>query len=368
MANRAGILALEQAVGEAVLGQGAVIRLVLVALLADGHVLLESLPGLAKTRTVKALAAHLAADMSRIQFTPDLLPSDITGADVLQQDAEGRHQVRFQAGPLFGNLVLADEINRAPAKVQSALLEAMEERQITVGGVTRRMPPLFMVLATQNPIEQEGTYPLPEAQMDRFLMKISLDYPGPEDEVAMLALLRGAGRDAAAGSSRIAGNGEAGAEGNAAADANAAGSVIAAANGNGNGNGNAVGNGKADATVRMTQEDLFACRAAAAAVFVAPAVDRYVVDLVNATRHPADADLARWIQIGASPRGAIALDRAARAHAWLSGAEFSSPDDVRAVAHAVLRHRLHLSYDAVAEDVTAGQVIDRLLDVVAVPA
>jgi len=360
MANRAGILALEQAVGAAVLGQAAVIRLILVALLADGHVLLESLPGLAKTRTVKALAAHLAADMSRIQFTPDLLPSDITGADVLQQDAEGRHQVRFQAGPLFGNLVLADEINRAPAKVQSALLEAMEERQITVGGVTRPMPRLFMVLATQNPIEQEGTYPLPEAQMDRFLMKIGLDYPGPEDEVAMLALLRGAGRDAAAGSTQEAGNGEASAEGNTTDDGNAA--------ANGNGNGNADVNGNAAATVRMTQEDLFSCRAAAAAVFVAPAVDRYVVDLVNATRHPADADLARWIQIGASPRGAIALDRAARAHAWLSGAEFSSPDDVRAVAHAVLRHRLHLSYDAVAEDVTAGQVIDRLLDVVAVPA
>jgi len=340
MANRASILALEQAVGEAVLGQAAVIRLVLVALLADGHVLLESLPGLAKTRTVKALAAHLAADMSRIQFTPDLLPSDITGADVLQQDAEGRHQVRFQAGPLFGNLVLADEINRAPAKVQSALLEAMEERQITVGGVTRPMPPLFMVLATQNPIEQEGTYPLPEAQMDRFLMKISLDYPGPEDEIAMLALLRGT----------------------ATADRGPS-HVDADTNSEANANANASGN----APVRMPQEDLFACRAAAAAVFVAPAVDRYIVDLVNATRHPLDPDLARWIQVGASPRGAIALDRAARAHAWLSGAEFSSPDDVRAVAHAVLRHRLHLSYDAVAEDVTAEQVIDRLLDAVAVP-
>ncbi|WP_233236848.1 MoxR family ATPase [Bordetella sp. LUAb4] len=337
MANRASILALEQAVSETVLGQAAVIRLVLVALLADGHVLLESLPGLAKTRTVKALAAHLAADMSRIQFTPDLLPSDITGADVLQQDAEGRHQVRFQAGPLFGNLVLADEINRAPAKVQSALLEAMEERQITVGGVTRPMPPLFMVLATQNPIEQEGTYPLPEAQMDRFLMKISLDYPAPEDEIAMLALLRG---------TTAADKGASNADTSANSDANA----------------------DADVPVRMTQEDLFACRAAAATVFVAPAVDRYTVDLVNATRHPVDPDLARWIQIGASPRGAIALDRAARAHAWLSGAEFSSPDDVRAVAHAVLRHRLHLSYDAVAEDVTAAQVIDRLLDVVAVPA
>ncbi|CAM3677461.1 AAA family ATPase [Bordetella tumulicola] len=322
MANRDGILALEQAVGAAVLGQSEVIHHVLVALLADGHVLLESLPGLAKTRTVKALASHLAATMSRIQFTPDLLPSDITGAEVLQQDADGRHHIEFQQGPLFGNLVLADEINRAPAKVQSALLEAMEERQITVGGVTRPMPELFMVLATQNPIEQEGTYPLPEAQMDRFLMKIRLDYPGAEDEMAMLALLR---------------------EGSSASGADA---------------------------MRLSQEELFACRREAEALYVAPAVDRYVVDLVNATRRPADydADLGRWIQIGASPRGAISLDRAARAHAWLAGADFSSPDDVRAVAHAVLRHRLHLSYDAVADGITAEQVIDRLLDVVAVPA
>lgn len=326
MAQRDGILALEAAISQEVLGQAAVIRQMLIALVADGHVLLESLPGLAKTRMVKALAAHLAADMSRIQFTPDLLPSDITGADVLQQDAEGRNRIAFQPGPLFGNLILADEINRAPAKVQSALLEAMEERQITVGGNTRKMPALFMVLATQNPIEQEGTYPLPEAQMDRFLMKIKLDYPGAEDEMAMLALLRDPPKSGASD----------GAEGGA----------------------------------RITQEALFACRIEAAAVQVAPAVDRYTVDLVNATRRPADydADLGRWIQVGASPRGAIALDRAARAHAWLADADFSTPDDVRAVAHAVLRHRLHLSYDAVADGITPDQVIDRALDVVAVPA
>lgn len=326
MAQRDGILALEAAISQEVLGQGAVIRQMLIALVADGHVLLESLPGLAKTRMVKALASHLAADMSRIQFTPDLLPSDITGADVLQQDAEGRNRIAFQAGPLFGNLILADEINRAPAKVQSALLEAMEERQITVGSNTRKMPELFMVLATQNPIEQEGTYPLPEAQMDRFLMKIKLDYPGAEDEMAMLAMLRGATRaDGAAARTEAA---------------------------------------------RISQETLFACRAEAAAVHVAPAVDRYTVDLVNATRRPADhdADLGRWIQVGASPRGAIALDRAARVHAWMENAGFSAPDDVRAVAHAVLRHRLHLSYDAVADGITADQAIDRLLDVVAVPA
>ncbi|SIT30828.1 MoxR family ATPase [Achromobacter sp. MFA1 R4] len=319
MANRDGILALEQAVSREVLGQAPVIRKIILALLADGHVLLESLPGLAKTRSVKALAEHLAAEMRRIQFTPDLLPSDITGADVLQQDAQGRHEVAFQPGPLFGNLILADEVNRAPAKVQSALLEAMEERQITVGGETRAMPPLFMVLATQNPIEQEGTYPLPEAQMDRFLMKISFDYPAADDEAAMLALLRQP-REAKA------------------------------------------------APTRLSQEDLFACRADAAAVHVSAATDRYIVDLVNNTRRPGDPELARWIQVGASPRGAIALDRAARAHAWLSGADFSSPDDVREVAHAVLCHRLHLSYDAVADGVTPGAAIDRLLDTVAVPA
>jgi MoxR-like ATPase len=190
MSKRDDILVLEQAIRQSVLGQDDVVRQVLLALLADGHVLLESLPGLAKTRTVKALARHLAADMSRIQFTPDLLPSDITGAEVLHQEA-GRNEIRFQPGPLFGNIILADEINRAPAKVQAALLEAMEERQITVAGTTRKMPELFMVLATQNPIEQEGTYPLPEAQMDRFIMKIVLDYPDPDSESRMLKLLRG---------------------------------------------------------------------------------------------------------------------------------------------------------------------------------
>lgn len=322
MVNRDSILELERAMAQAVLGQDGVIREVLLGLLADGHVLLESLPGLAKTRTVKALAAHLAADMSRIQFTPDLLPSDITGAEVLQQDGQGNSRIQFQQGPLFGNLILADEINRAPAKVQAALLEAMEERQITVAGTTHRMPGLFMVLATQNPIEQEGTYPLPEAQMDRFIMKIVLDYPDADSEVRMLALLRGESRQDAA-----------------------------------------------PAEVRLTQETLFACRDEINRVHVSPALDRYLVDLVNATRHPAacDADLARWIQVGASPRGAIALDKVARAHAWLAGLDYASPDDVRISAKPVLRHRLHLSYDAVADGIHADQVIDKLLDAVAVP-
>jgi MoxR-like ATPase len=322
IANRDSILELERAIAQSVLGQDSVIREVLLGLLADGHVLLESLPGLAKTRTVKALAAHLAADMSRIQFTPDLLPSDITGAEVLQQDAQGNSRIQFQQGPLFGNLILADEINRAPAKVQAALLEAMEERQITVAGTTHRMPQLFMVLATQNPIEQEGTYPLPEAQMDRFVMKIVLDYPDAASEIRMLSLLRGESQQ-----------------------------------------------NRAPADARLPQETLFACRAEINQVHVSDTLDRYLVDLVNATRHPADydADLARWIQVGASPRGAIALDKVARAHAWLAGQEFTSPDDVRSAAKPVLRHRLHLSYDAVADGVTADQVIGKLLDVVAIP-
>lgn len=322
MSNRDSILELERVIARSVLGQGAVIREVLLGLLADGHLLLESLPGLAKTRTVKTLAQHLAAAMSRIQFTPDLLPSDITGAEVLQQDAQGNSRIQFQQGPLFGNLILADEINRAPAKVQAALLEAMEERQITVAGTTHRMPQLFMVLATQNPIEQEGTYPLPEAQMDRFIMKIVLDYPDADSEKQMLALLRGEARQ------------DAGQPG-----------------------------------LRLTQEALFACRAEVDKVHVSEALDQYLVDLVNATRRPAehDPDLARWVQVGASPRGAIALDKVARAHAWLSGQDFASPDDVRGVARPVLRHRLHLSYDAVADGITADQVIDKLLDTVAIP-
>nr|WP_232099709.1 MoxR family ATPase [Pseudomonas putida] len=315
---------MEASVAEKVLGQAETIRHVLLGLLANGHVLLESLPGLAKTRTVKALATHLEAQMRRIQFTPDLLPSDITGGEILQQTPEG-NKISFQPGPLFGNVILADEINRAPAKVQAALLEAMEERQITVAGQSYPMPGLFMVLATQNPIEQEGTYPLPEAQMDRFLMKLQLDYPRPEDETQVLRLVREedqASHEAAAQPARLA------------------------------------------------QQVIFDARREVAQVHVAQAIDRYLIDLVNATRHPNDydPDLARWIRIGASPRGGISLDRVSRAHAWLQGQDFVSPDNVRAVVHPVLRHRLQLSYDAVTDGVAADQVIDRLLDKVAIPA
>ncbi|CRM48563.1 MoxR domain-containing protein [Pseudomonas sp. FH4] len=316
--------ALQANIAESVLGQDQVIRQILLGLLANGHLLLESLPGLAKTRTVKALARHLDAKMSRIQFTPDLLPSDITGAEVLHQ-VDGQNQIRFQPGPLFGNLILADEINRAPAKVQAALLEAMEERQITVAGASHALPELFIVVATQNPIEQEGTYPLPEAQMDRFVMKILLDYPSADDESQVLRLLRA--EEQAVDSSVTQG-------------------------------------------FTLAQEVIFAARKEVSAVQVSPAIDRYLIDLINATRHPGDydADLARWISLGASPRGGIGLDRCARADAWLQGQAFVTPANVQAVVHPVLRHRLQLSYDAVADGVNADQVLDRLLAKVALPA
>lgn len=320
---RETILRFEASIGEAVVGQEAVVRQILIALLADGHVLLESLPGLAKTRTVKAIAKRLAATMKRIQFTPDLLPSDITGAETLLQSGT-EHTLAFQPGPIFGNLILADEINRAPAKAQSALLEAMEERQISVAGKTHPMPDLFLVMATQNPIEQEGTYPLPEAQMDRFLFKVLITYPSPQSERDMLRMLR---RES---------------------DATNAPAAIET----------------------LSQEDVFAVRRAVQQIGVAPAIDDYIVSLVNATRHGAelDADLGKWIEIGASPRGAIGLDRASRVAAWLQGRDFVTPDDVRAVIHPVLRHRLILSYDANADNISADQVIDRLVEKVAVPA
>lgn len=318
---RETILGFEAGVNEAIVGQQSVVRQILIALLADGHVLLESLPGLAKTRTVKAIATRLAATMSRIQFTPDLLPSDITGAETLLQSGAER-TLMFQPGPIFGNLILADEINRAPAKVQSALLEAMEERQVSVAGKTHRMPDLFLVMATQNPIEQEGTYPLPEAQMDRFLLKVLITYPSPQSEGKMLRLLRHESTTTTAPANVLA------------------------------------------------QEVIFAVRKAVRQITVAPAIDAYIVSIVNATRHgkTLDADLGKWIEIGASPRGAIGLDRASRVQAWLQDRTYVTPDDVRAVIHPVLRHRLILSYDANADNISADTVVDRLIEKVAVPA
>ena len=316
--------ALQASIAEAVLGQDEVIRQIIVGLLANGHLLLESLPGLAKTRTVKALARHLEAQMSRIQFTPDLLPSDITGAEVLHQ-VDGQNLIRFQPGPLFGNLILADEINRAPAKVQSALLEAMEERQVTVGGNTHRLPELFMVLATQNPIEQEGTYALPEAQMDRFVMKVLIDYVDEDTEIDILRTVR-----------RESGKGFA-------------------------------------ATVPEMESVSVACVMAARdevqQIFVSPAIERYIVNIVCATRKPHGLgdNLARWIQGGASPRGTLALERCARAHAWLAGRDYVTPDDVRAVLADCLRHRIIPSYEALAGGVTVDHMLSVIAGAIAAP-
>jgi len=327
MSPRDAIARLQQQMEAAIVGQRDVIRLMIVGLLANGHVLMESLPGLAKTRAVKILARSLDATMRRIQFTPDLLPSDITGAEVLHQDG-GKNVFKFEPGPIFGNIVLGDEINRAPAKVQAALLEAMEERQITVAGTTHPMPELFMVLATQNPIEQEGTYPLPEAQMDRFMMKILIDYPDADSECGVLRLVRGEDAGASGGQTR------------------------------------------SDAAAKIPQEAVFAARREINAIYVSEAVDRYIVDLVNATRHPEKygEPLAKWLQVGGSPRAGISLDRTARTHAWLEARDHVTPDDVRAMLHGVFRHRMILSYDANADGVRPDQVVDKLLEVVAVPA
>jgi MoxR-like ATPase len=328
LATRDALLDLRQRMGGSIVGQQQVIDRLLIGLLANGNLLLEGLPGLAKTRAVKSLAANLEADFSRIQFTPDLLPSDVTGAEVYYQSG-GSGEFRFEPGPLFANLVLADEINRAPAKVQAALLEAMEERQVSVAGTTHPLPPLFMVLATQNPVEQEGTYPLPEAQMDRFLMHVQIEYPEREDEVEIVRLVR---RETAAAGSR-----ETGSDG-------------------------------APAATPISQEVVFAARREIDTVHVADAVDRYIVDLIDATRYPEkySEEARRWIHVGASPRGGLALDKASRAVAWLDGRDHVTPDDVRAIVHDCLRHRLMLSYEAGAEGVTADTVIADLVGLVAV--
>mgnify|MGYP000931704605 CR=1 FL=1 len=327
MSARDSILALQAAMNADVLGQPRLIERMLIGLLADGHLLIEGLPGLAKTRAVKAMAKHLKADFSRIQFTPDLLPSDVTGTDVYYSEG-GKGEFRFQPGPVFGNLLLADEINRAPAKVQAALLEAMEERQVTVGQQTHALPDLFMVLATQNPIEQEGTYPLPEAQTDRFLMKVLVDYPAPADETAVLRLVRSeeqaelAPKDAAPAKPKSA---------------------------------------------AIPLDDVFAARREIAALHVAEAIETYIIDLVNATRHPEkySKDLAKELDLGASPRAGIALDRCGRAHAWLKGADFVSPGDIQAVVPDVLRHRVALSYEATGQGRTPDAVVADLLKLVA---
>jgi MoxR-like ATPase len=330
------VAALRDDLQTTVIGQERLVERLLIALLVDGHLLVEGAPGLAKTRAIKALAERLEADYQRVQFTPDLLPADLTGTEVYRpQDAS----FVFQPGPLFNHLVLADEINRAPAKVQSALLEAMAEQQISVGHETYPLPSPFMVMATQNPIEQEGTYPLPEAQLDRFLLHVRVGYPDVSREGEILRLVRREARMAAA----IGGHA-----------------------------GKAVGRRQADAPLPASQlrlQTLFAARREVLDVHMAENVEDYIVRLVTTSRVTDESDntLGRWIDYGASPRATLALDSAARAVAWLDSRDYVSPADVQSVVHDALRHRLVLSFEAEADGVDADAVINALLEQVAVP-
>ncbi len=315
---------LESLVQKQIIGQKKLVNRLLIAILADGHLLVEGAPGLAKTRAVKVLGESIDGSFHRVQFTPDLLPADLTGTEIYRPQ-EGKFE--FQQGPLFHNLVLADEINRAPAKVQSALLEAMAERQITVGKQTYDLPQLFLVMATQNPIEQEGTYPLPEAQLDRFLMHVTVDYPSGEDELAILRLARKEASD------------------ELTSDQNR------------------------DQHETISQQDIFEARKEVLAIHMADNIEEYLLQIVLATRQPEKYgdDLARWIEWGGSPRATISLDRCARAHAWVAGRDYVGPEDIQAVAPDVLRHRIILDYEAEAEGMNADKVIDELIARIAVP-
>ncbi|VAW51380.1 MoxR-like ATPase in aerotolerance operon [hydrothermal vent metagenome] len=322
MSNLQAILTLKQHIQNHIVGQDKLVDRLLIALLADGHLLVEGAPGLAKTKAIKVLSDGIESNFHRVQFTPDLLPADLTGTEVYRpQDAS----FVFQQGPLFHNLVLADEINRAPAKVQSALLEAMAERQITVGKITYPLPELFIVMATQNPIEQEGTYPLPEAQLDRFLMHVSIGYPSVDSEKQILKLAREEAKN--------------------------------------------LGNDTNTAINKISQQSIFGARNEVLNIHMADNLEEYLLQLVLATRNPAayGEDLANWILYGASPRATIALDRCARAHAWLDQRNFVSPDDIQAIAFDVLRHRVILSYEAEAEGITPDKFIQELVARVAVP-
>jgi len=313
---------LQQHVSQHIIGQEVLVERLLIALLADGHLLVEGAPGLAKTRAIKVLSEGIDGDFHRVQFTPDLLPADLTGTDIFRPQ-DGSFQ--FQRGPLFHNLVLADEVNRAPAKVQSALLEAMAERQITVGTTTYPLPGLFLVMATQNPIEQEGTYPLPEAQLDRFLLHVKVDYPtaGAERQILQLA------RNEASQQLRKT----------------------------------------VPPVSKLSQETLLAARQEVLDIYMADNLERYLVEIVLATRNPSSysADLGGWVQWGASPRATIALDRCARAHAWLAGRNYVGPEDIQALAFDVLRHRVLLSYEAEADGHTPDHFIEKLIGLIPVP-
>ncbi|MAM70606.1 MAG: AAA family ATPase [Gammaproteobacteria bacterium] len=316
MPQRKLIGALKDWLSQQIIGQEKLLDRLLIALLADGHLLVEGAPGLAKTKAIKTLSEGIEGDFHRIQFTPDLLPSDITGTEIFRPE-DG--SFTFQQGPIFHNLVLADEINRAPAKVQSALLEAMAEHQVSFGRQTFKLPELFLVMATQNPIEQEGTYPLPEAQLDRFLMHVTVDYPDTDAERKILQLVR-----------------------------------------------NEAKHENQPAPQVVPQKDLFTARQEVLNLHMAEAVEEYILQLVMATRNPApySEDLAKWIDYGASPRGTISLDICSRAHAWLKDKDFVSPEDVHEIFHDVLRHRVLLSFEAEAAGVDANRVLDEILTLV----
>lgn len=316
------LLHLSTQLNATILGQESLVSRLLIALLADGHLLVEGAPGLAKTRAIKELSALVEGNFHRIQFTPDLLPGDLTGTDIFHPE-DGSFV--FQPGPIFHHLILADEINRAPAKVQSALLEAMAERQVTIGRKTYPLPELFLVMATQNPIEQEGTYPLPEAQLDRFLMYVKIGYPEAaiEHDILALAQREALGKEKSP---------------------------------------------KIQATA-LAQQDLFEARHQVLKVHTSQALESYLVQLVVGTRNPAiySEKLARWLRFGASPRATIALDRCAKAHAWLAGRNYVVPEDIHTIAHDVLRHRILLSFEAEAEGISSDDFIDSLLNLVAIP-
>ena len=320
MTAHQSILHLKNKMSISIIGQETLIDRLILVLLANGNMLLEGLPGLAKTRAIKSLAKELDCGLSRIQFTPDLLPSDITGTEIYQP--ESKEKFIFQHGPIFSNLILADEINRSPAKVQSALLEAMEERQVSVAGKTYKMEPLFMVMATQNPVEQEGTYPLPEAQMDRFLMHVMIDYPDDESELKILRINREEQTK------------------------------------------------QVKEGTKLSPQVIFDARKEIDQVTISENMEKYIVDIVSATRYPKkySEELDNWLDYGASPRGSIAIDRACRTHAWMNGKDFVTPDNIRAIVHDCLRHRLILSYEANADGITPDHVLDEILQQVAVIA
>lgn len=301
-----------------IVGQNDLTKRLVIALLASGHILVEGAPGLAKTTAIKTLSNCIDCSYHRIQFTPDLLPADLTGTDIYIPD---EHNFTFQAGPLFNNFLLADEINRAPAKVQSALLEAMGEKQITVGKKTHSLPQLFLVMATQNPIEQEGTYPLPEAQLDRFMLFVKIGYPDPSTEAQILEINR---------------------NGDTSLDLN---------------------------KPLLSQQTIFDAQKSLNQVHVSKAIEEYIIQLIIATRSPEkyDQDLARMISFGASPRATIALERTARAHAWLDNRDYVTPHDIHSMIHEVLRHRILLTFEAQVEGITTDQIIDKLLTLVPIP-